>query len=148
MAFSSGRASDAHSTGIGRAAKESWMVVVLDWKHGVSIVETEQRIWTCFLNDLLGFPKACSTHFQPLASFGGFGYLTQKHMIHGKSCELVFQGSILQVAKGKSYANGNGRCCRLFMMSLISSLRPGNGIHFMWPSAIVATEGLGELTGC
>ncbi len=37
--------------------------------------------------------EACSTHFQPLASLGGFGYLTQKHIdLRKKSWELVFQG--------------------------------------------------------
>ena len=60
--------------------------------------------WTCFLNDLLGFPEACSTHFQPLASFGGLGDLTQTHMIHGtKAVNWCFRGRFykLQSFKGQ-----------------------------------------------
>lgn len=137
LAFSLGRASDAHSTGIWRAAKESWIVVLLDmfsqWFAGISRGLQHP------------FPAACFV-WRPWISD------SNTHDPWNKSGELVFQGSILQVAK---FQRANHM--QMTMADAVGcswcrwSQAWGRGMEFTscgllpW---IVATEGLGELTGC
>ena len=107
--------------------------------------------WTCFSQWFAGiFLEACSTHFQPLASFGGLGDLTQTHMIHGtKAVNWCFRGRFYKFQRANhmqmTMADAVGcSWCRW-------SQAWGRGMEFTscgllpW---IVATEGLGELTGC